>query len=138
MPRRPEDKHKVQAPSLPEIIAAFDELHGALRSRVRYQGSVLTRGAMVNAIIIDFLSLDAESQRRIIEAGVARYEEMLASDEEVEGWQFARQPVERSTQPGPTVHDVPADPAGAFAGLRHVGATDQARHRGGMPERAKG
>lgn len=89
MARKPEDKHKVQAPSLPEIAAAFDELHGALRSRVRFQGSVLTRGALVNAVMIHFLSLDADTQRRIIEAGASRYEEMLESDGEMEDWRIA-------------------------------------------------
>lgn len=92
MARKPEDKYKVQAPSLPEIAAAFDELHGPLRSRVRFQGSVLTRGALINAVMIHFLSLDADAQRRIVETGVTRYEEMLESDGEMEDWRIAPVP----------------------------------------------
>lgn len=88
MGRKPEDKFKIQAPSLPEIAAAFDQLHGAHRSRVEFQGSVLTRGALVNAMTIHFLSLSPDEQREVIEAGVARYEAMLQSDDEMEDWRL--------------------------------------------------
>lgn len=113
MARKPQDKYKIQAPSLHEIAAAFDQVHGVYRSRVGFQRSVLTRGALVNAMTLHFLSLDPEVQRRIIEAGVAKYESLLDSDEEVADWRLS----------GETVAEIHAsaipdsvEPAGAKVG----------------------
>lgn len=42
MKRKPEDRYKIQAPSVSEIRVAFDELLGQLKRRIEFDGKALT------------------------------------------------------------------------------------------------
>ncbi|WP_165253528.1 hypothetical protein [Paludisphaera soli] len=81
MSRDPDDKEKIQAPSAAEVKDAFVVAQKRLARKVTFRGKKMGAGPLLNALVIHFLSLDETAQERIAAIGVAKYEQILESDE---------------------------------------------------------
>lgn len=83
MSREPSDLEKIQAPSIEEIKLELQLLAKRLGNKLTFRGRKMGYGPLLNAVVINYLSLPPEQQLQIAKVGVARYEALLASDDPV-------------------------------------------------------
>lgn len=75
-------EHRLQALSVAEIREAMEEFELKLARRHKFQGRKLKLGPILNAIVLEFMSLPDDEQEKVAVRGLVKLEVMLARDRE--------------------------------------------------------
>jgi hypothetical protein len=70
--------HRLQGFSLPEVVGDFEQESIRLSRSMTVNGRRLKPGPLINALVIEFLSLPADSRTVMAARGLAKLEHMMA------------------------------------------------------------
>ena len=79
--REPNAENRVQAPSIPEIKEGVVAAAMRLGRSIKFRRRKLRPGPLVNAVLLQFLTMPPNDQERISRDYLARYEAILEHDD---------------------------------------------------------
>lgn len=79
--REPNAENRIQAPSIPEIKEGIVASAMRLGRSIKFRGRKLRPGPLINAVMLQFLTMPAADQERLAREYLARYEAILEHDD---------------------------------------------------------